>query len=88
MDLVSMIVGLPLLPFRGIGAVLEVLRDEVNRELYDPSSLRGKAEEIDALVKSGQISPDEGERRQEQMLEHVLVVPSESISDEEYRKEG
>lgn len=84
MDLVSMVLGLPLLPFRGIGAVIEVLRDQAERELYDPSSLRAQAEEIDALVESGQISPDEAERRQDQMLEHVLVVPGESMSDEDY----
>lgn len=81
MDLLSMIVGLPLAPFRGLGALLEVLRDQAERELYDPTELRGKAEEIDAQLASGQITPDEAEQRQEQVLEHVQTVPGESVRD-------
>jgi hypothetical protein len=75
MDLVTMVLGLPLAPFRGLGALLEVLRDQAERELYDPTKLRGRAEEIDALVESGEITPAEGEKRQEKALEHVRVVP-------------
>lgn len=79
MDLVSMILGLPLAPFRGLRSVIEILRDEAERELYDPATLQAKAEQVDELVAAGEISPEEGERRQAEILEHVMVVPGESI---------
>ena len=79
MDLVSMTLGLPLAPFRGLIALMELLRDEAERQLYDPTELRKQAEETDNLVASGEISPAEGERRQQEMLEHTQVVPEESI---------
>lgn len=78
MDLLGMVAGLPLLPFRGLGALLEILRDQAEQERYGSSGLHGQAEEIDELVGSGQISADEGEQRQEQALAHAGVVPSDS----------
>jgi polyhydroxyalkanoate synthesis regulator phasin len=80
-DLISLTLGLPLAPFRGLVALMELLRDEAERQLYDPSELRKQAEEIDSLVESGQISPAEGEQLQEQMLERVQVVPGESAAE-------
>jgi hypothetical protein len=73
MDLVGMVVGLPLAPFRGLGALLEVLRDQAEAELY--GGMQERTEQVDALVASGQITPEEGERRQEQVLEQVLGQP-------------
>jgi len=81
MDLVSMIIGLPLAPFKGLGALLEVLRDQAEQELYDPTELRSQAEQIDELLASGQITPDEAEKQQEQMLEHLQMVPGESVRE-------
>lgn len=74
-----MVLGLPLAPFRGLRALLEVLRDQADEELYDPSRLRRQAEEIDALEASGQITAAEAEQRHEQLLEHLLVVPRDSL---------
>jgi polyhydroxyalkanoate synthesis regulator phasin len=81
MDLIGMVVGLPLLPFRGLGALLELLRDRAERELYDPTELRKQAEGIDALVASGEITPDEAEQRQEQMLMRLRIAPGKSTQD-------
>jgi len=74
-----MVVGLPLAPFKGLGALLEILRDQAERELYDPYVLRQQAEEVDELVASEQITPAEAEQRQEQLLARLRVVPDESI---------
>lgn len=75
MDLVGMILSLPLAPFRGVVAVLGVLRDEAERELYDPSKLRSQAEEIEQLAASGEITAEEAERRQEELLEPLRATP-------------
>lgn len=69
MDLVTMVLGLPLAPFRGLAALLEVLRDHAEGQLS--AELRGQAEEIDELAASGQITPEEAERRQEKLLAQV-----------------
>ena len=81
MDLISMVFGLPTAPFRGLGALLEVLRDQAERELYDPTELRSQAEQIDDLVASGQITPAEGEQQQEQVVEQLRLVPHGSDRD-------
>lgn len=79
MDLIGMVLGLPLAPFRGLGALLEVLRDHA--ESQRSNELRSEAEEIDELLASGQITPAEAERRQEEMLAQLGVVPDESAQD-------
>jgi hypothetical protein len=56
MNLVSMILGLPLAPLRGVVAVSRVLQEQAERELYDPARLRRQIEETEAAVEAGEIT--------------------------------
>ena len=49
MDLVTLTVGLPFAPLRGLLAVARVLQEEAERQLYDPSAARRELEELEEL---------------------------------------
>lgn len=81
MDLLTLVVGLPFAPLRGLVAVAELLRREAERELYDPSSLRRQLEEVEAAVASGELSSAEGERRQQEILGALTAPPAPDARD-------
>lgn len=76
MDIITLVVTLPLAPVRGLVALAEVLLREAERELYDPSSLRRQLEEIEAAVASGELSAEEGEGMQQEILGRLAVPPA------------
>ncbi|MEV3937920.1 gas vesicle protein GvpG [Glycomyces sp. NPDC049804] len=71
MNLVSMILQLPLLPLRGVVAVADIIREQAERELYDPSRVRQQIEETDAAVEAGELTEEEASQRHEEILEPV-----------------
>ena len=68
MNIVTAVVGLPLAPLRGLIAVARVLRDEAEREMYDPTEQRRKLEDVQDAVESGDLSPEEGERAEHEII--------------------
>jgi hypothetical protein len=46
-DLVTLTVGLPFAPLRGLLAVARVLQEEAERQMYDPSAARRELEELE-----------------------------------------
>jgi hypothetical protein len=80
MNLVSMILGLPLAPLRGVVAVSRILQEQAERELYDPARLRRQIEETDAAVEAGEITEEEAERKQEETLAAV-TAPDETAAE-------
>jgi chorismate mutase len=75
MNLVTAVVGLPLAPVRGLLAVARLLRDEAERELYDPTRLRRQLEDVRDAVASGELSPEEGERAEREIVGRLTAVP-------------
>jgi hypothetical protein len=64
MGLVKLIVGWPLLPVRGVIGLTEILREEAERKLHDPATVRRQLEEAAAAAQAGLISEDELSRVQ------------------------
>jgi hypothetical protein len=81
MNLVSMILGLPLAPLRGVVAVSRVLQEQAERELYDPARLRRQIEETEAAVEAGEITEEEAERKQEETLAATVTAPDETAAE-------
>jgi hypothetical protein len=74
MGLITGVLLLPLAPVRGIGWVAEILRDEAEREkAASESPVRG-LEELAAAVATGQMSPEEAEAREAEIIERMLAA--------------
>ncbi|MPY77733.1 MAG: gas vesicle protein G [Actinophytocola sp.] len=59
MGLLTLILGLPLAPFRGVIKLGELIQDRVNAELTDVSSARHELEAAEEARETGEISADE-----------------------------
>ncbi len=71
MGLLSLPFRLPFLPAKGVVKLAEVVRDEVDRQYYDPSAVRREVEEAGQAAESGEISPEEAARREQQALSRL-----------------
>jgi hypothetical protein len=57
-DLLTLLLRLPFLPVRGFVRLAEVIRDEADRQLYDPAVVRRQLEAAEEAHAAGRI-PDE-----------------------------
>jgi Gas vesicle protein G len=71
---------LPFLPAKSVVKLAEVVRDEVDRQYYDPSAVRREVEEAGQAAESGEIPPEEATRRQQQALSR-LTRPRPAAAD-------
>ncbi|MBB5138610.1 hypothetical protein HNP84_008364 [Thermocatellispora tengchongensis] len=55
----TMILGFPLAPIRGVIKLGELLQEQVERELRDPAAVRRRLEEIEQARAAGRISAEE-----------------------------
>jgi len=75
MGVVGAILGLPFAPVRGVLAVAELIRQQVDADLYHPASVRGELEAVAEARALGEISPEEEAERQQQVLNRLNVSP-------------
>jgi hypothetical protein len=68
MGLLTLLFRLPFLPVSGVIRLAEILRDEAERQLYDPAEVRRELEESEEAYQSGRISAEELSR-----VEHEVV---------------
>ena len=59
-------------PVSGPLAVAQVLLDEAERQLYDEDAIRRQLAEVEQQFAGGEISDEEFERREEELLERLL----------------
>ena len=72
MDLVSLTVGLPFAPVRGLLAVARTLQEEAEREMYDPESARRELEEIEAARAEGTVPDDVAGDEEQRVLDRLM----------------
>ena len=72
MDLVTMTVGLPFAPLRGLLALARVLEEEGERELYSPSRVRRELEEIEDEQSNQALSDDDAEARKQEAVTRLV----------------
>ena len=76
MGLISNLLLLPLAPVRGVGWIAQVLLDEAERERAAAESPARALEELAAASATGQISPEEAEAREAEIIERMLAESS------------
>ena len=74
MSLLTLPFRLPLMPLQGVIHIAELIQEQVEREVYDPASVRRALEEAQRQRAAGNISEEEA-RRIEQEATSRLVTP-------------
>jgi hypothetical protein len=72
MDLISLTIGLPLAPIRGLLALARLLQDEAEQELYSPTRVRRELEEIEAAQSRAELSDEAAEAEAEQAVDRLV----------------
>ncbi|MEU5563835.1 gas vesicle protein GvpG [Micromonospora musae] len=80
MDILLSLLTLPYAPVRGLTAVLKVIAREAESQLYSPVNIRRELEELDAAAAAGEISPQERDERQQQVLARLTGQPARPAS--------
>jgi hypothetical protein len=70
--LLSSVFGLPFAPVRGVIWLGEVIQEQVEHEMADPSVIRHKLEEIEEARAAGLISEEEEARAMEETLQRMM----------------
>lgn len=71
MGLLTLLLGLPLAPFRGVIKLGEVIQDQVNAELTDVSSARHELEAAEEAREAGEISAEEEADLQQDVVDRM-----------------
>jgi hypothetical protein len=72
MDLVTMTVGLPFAPLKGLLALARVLEEEGEKELYSPTRVRRQLEEIEEQQADQALSDEDAEARKQQAVTRLV----------------
>jgi hypothetical protein len=72
MDLISLTVGLPFAPLRGLLAIAKVIQEEADEELYSPAAARRQLEAIEEELRTEQVSDEAATKRQQQVVDRLL----------------
>jgi hypothetical protein len=74
MGLVTMPLRLPLLPVQALVRLAEVIRDEAERELYDPASARRELEQVQEARARGAASEEDVARVEREITGRLVAV--------------
>ncbi|GGM44532.1 gas vesicle protein GvpG [Dactylosporangium sucinum] len=81
MGLVSAILTLPIAPVRAVVWVGDVLREEVERQMFDPAVIRRELQAVDSARAEGRIDPADADRLERELVGR-LVRPTPSGPEE------
>jgi hypothetical protein len=79
--LVTLVLGLPVAPVRGVITVAEVIQERVNQELYAPSSAREDLEAAEEARAAGEISPEEEAEVQQEVLDRMTEPAKPDVEE-------
>ena len=71
MGLVTFVLTLPLAPVRGVVAIGEIIREQVEQELYSPAAIHAELEEIQRQREEGLISEEEQAHAEQAVLDRL-----------------
>jgi hypothetical protein len=78
MGLIGSVLLLPLAPVRGVGWIAQVLLDEAEREHAAATSPARALEELAAAAATGEISPEEAEALEAELIEQMIAAADSS----------
>ncbi|WP_433283594.1 gas vesicle protein GvpG [Micromonospora sp. CA-244673] len=71
MDILWTLLTLPYAPVRGLTALVKVVAREAESQQYNPVNIRRELEELDRAAAAGDITPEERDRGQQQVLDRL-----------------
>jgi polyhydroxyalkanoate synthesis regulator phasin len=74
--LITGIVGLPLLPLKGVIWVAERIQQEAESQYYDPTRIRAQLDELEEAVRKGALSEEEAEELEDELLDRLQGPPT------------
>ena len=72
MGLVTGLLGLPLLPVRGVVWLAEQVLDQAEEQYYDPARIRAQLEQVDEARRSGELSEEECVEIENELLQRLM----------------
>jgi len=82
--LITGLLTLPLAPVRGTIWVAEQVHQEAERQYYDPAAIRRQLENVDELRKLGEISEEEAEQMEDELVERLMESRRRRAAGEGY----
>ena len=76
MGVVIGLLGLPLVPIRGVVWLAEQILAEAEGQLHDPARIRAQLEQVDEARRRGDLSEDECAEIENELLERLLHRPA------------
>ncbi|MFC4090766.1 gas vesicle protein GvpG [Micromonospora sp. GCM10011541] len=73
MDILWSLLTLPYAPVRGLTSVVKVIAREAEARQYDPVNIRRELEELDRAAAAGDITPEERDRGQQEVLDRLTT---------------
>jgi len=72
MGLIDGLLTLPLAPLRGVMWVADKVKDEAERQWYDPAVIQQAMLEVEQMRETGQMSDAEADALEEDLLQRLL----------------
>jgi len=72
MGLVTGLLGLPLLPVRGVTWLAEQILEQAEEQYYDPAGIRAQLEQVDEARRSGELSEEECVEIENELLQRLM----------------
>lgn len=73
MGLLSGIFTAPFAPIKGTVWVAEKIKDEAERQYYDPGAIRRQLEEVAQARRDGQLSDEEAAEMEKELVQRLMV---------------
>jgi hypothetical protein len=75
MGLLTTILTLPFAPIKGLVAIGEIVREEVETQLQSPTVIQHDLEEVEQARAAGRISAEEEAQAEQQVLNRLIEPP-------------
>ena len=72
MGFVTGLLGLPLLPIRGVAWLAEQILEQAEEQFYDPARIRAQLEQVDEARRSGELSEEECVEIENELLQRLM----------------
>jgi hypothetical protein len=70
--LVTGLLGLPLLPVRGVVWLAEQVLEQAEEQYYDPARIRAQLEQVDEARRTGELSEEECVDIENELLQRLM----------------
>ena len=72
MGLVTGLLGLPLLPVRGVAWLAGQILEQAEEQFYDPARIRAQLEQVDEARRSGELTEEECVEIENELLQRLM----------------